>query len=115
MLFDAEFCNPASGWEKGMVEKNVQDRRRQVRREAAERRWADLEALNTWQDERCRQSWEPTPTPNLWLLDALLDFHDDHFWQVQLSPLTEHGSCGTPSASWGGRSFASGQAPAWPR
>jgi transposase len=26
-LFDAEFCNPASGWEKGQIEKNVQDSR----------------------------------------------------------------------------------------
>lgn len=25
-LFEPEFCNPASGWEKGIVEKNVQDR-----------------------------------------------------------------------------------------
>ncbi len=24
-LFEAEFCNPASGWEKGQVEKNVRD------------------------------------------------------------------------------------------
>lgn len=24
-LFEAEFCNPASGWEKGQIEKNVQD------------------------------------------------------------------------------------------
>ncbi len=23
-LFEAEFCNPASGWEKGQIEKNVQ-------------------------------------------------------------------------------------------
>ena len=22
-LFEAEFCNPASGWEKGQIEKNV--------------------------------------------------------------------------------------------
>ncbi len=29
-LFDAEFCNVASGWEKGIVEKNVQDSRRRV-------------------------------------------------------------------------------------
>jgi transposase len=27
-LFEPEFCNPASGWEKGQVEKNVQDARR---------------------------------------------------------------------------------------
>jgi len=26
-LFDADFCNVASGWEKGVVEKNVQDSR----------------------------------------------------------------------------------------
>jgi hypothetical protein len=26
-LFDAEFCNPASGWEKRQIEKNVQDAR----------------------------------------------------------------------------------------
>jgi hypothetical protein len=29
-LFDAEFCNVASGWEKGVVEKNVQDSRRRI-------------------------------------------------------------------------------------
>jgi hypothetical protein len=27
-LFDPDFCNVASGWEKGIVEKNVQDSRR---------------------------------------------------------------------------------------
>ena len=36
-LFDADFCNVASGWEKGVVEKNVQDSRRRIwqRRRAA--------------------------------------------------------------------------------
>ena len=34
-----EFCNRAAGWEKGIVEKNVQDRRRGIWLEAAERRW----------------------------------------------------------------------------
>jgi transposase len=29
-LFEADFCNPASGWEKGQVEKNVQDMRRRI-------------------------------------------------------------------------------------
>ena len=29
-LFEPEFCNRAAGWEKGIVEKNVQDRRRGV-------------------------------------------------------------------------------------
>ena len=34
-LFDADFCNVASGWEKGVVEKNVQDSRRRIWIEAA--------------------------------------------------------------------------------
>jgi transposase len=29
-LFDPDFCNVASGWEKGRVEKNVQDSRRRI-------------------------------------------------------------------------------------
>ena len=34
-LFDADFCNVASGWEKGVVEKNVQDSRRRIWLDAA--------------------------------------------------------------------------------
>ncbi len=30
MLFEAEFCNPAAGWEKGQVEKNVRDARHRL-------------------------------------------------------------------------------------
>ena len=33
-LFEAEFCNPASGWEKGQIEKNVQDARHRLWRAA---------------------------------------------------------------------------------
>lgn len=62
-LFEPEFCNPGSGWEKGIVEKNVQDRRRQVWREASERRWADLASLNAWLAERCRACWAETAHP----------------------------------------------------
>jgi len=29
-LFEAEFCNPAAGWEKGQIEKNVLDSRRRI-------------------------------------------------------------------------------------
>jgi len=42
-LFDADFCNVASGWEKGIVEKNVQDSRRRVWIEATRRRWGSFE------------------------------------------------------------------------
>jgi hypothetical protein len=62
-LFEPEFCNRAAGWEKGIVEKNVQDRRRQIWREAAERRWPDLETLNAWLAERCRMAWEDMRHP----------------------------------------------------
>ena len=62
-LFEPEFCNRAAGWEKGIVEKNVQDRRRQIWREASERRWAGLDELNTWLGERCRSAWEEMTHP----------------------------------------------------
>jgi hypothetical protein len=41
----------------------VQDGRRQVWREAAERRWADPDALNAWLGERCRACWAGTANP----------------------------------------------------
>jgi transposase len=56
-LFEAEFCNRAAGWEKGIVEKNVQDRRRSIWREAGERRWADLDELNDWLAHACKSTW----------------------------------------------------------
>jgi transposase len=56
-LFDPDFCNVASGWEKGVVEKNVQDSRRRVWIEAAKRRWSSIAELNAWLAERCRQLW----------------------------------------------------------
>lgn len=34
-LFEPDFCNVASGWEKGVVEKNVQDSRRRIWQDAA--------------------------------------------------------------------------------
>ena len=45
-LFDAEFCNPASGWEKGHVEKNVQDARHRLWQPIPV--FTNLEALNAW-------------------------------------------------------------------
>jgi len=32
-LFEPEFCNPAAGWEKGQVQKGVQDARHRVRQD----------------------------------------------------------------------------------
>ncbi|RTL47055.1 MAG: IS21 family transposase [Burkholderiales bacterium] len=83
-LFDPEFCNPASGWEKGVVEKNVQDRRRQVWREAAERRWPDLASLNTWLAERCRQCWDESSHPDWPALKVAEVWQDE---QARLMPV----------------------------
>jgi transposase len=62
-LFEPEFCNRAAGWEKGIVEKNVQDRRRQIWQEVAARNWPSLTELNAWLGPRCRQAWETMRHP----------------------------------------------------
>ena len=54
-LFEPEFCNPASGWEKGQVEKNVQDARRRLWQPLPS--FPDLDALNAWLEERCIEQW----------------------------------------------------------
>jgi transposase len=54
-LFDPEFCNPASGWEKGQVEKNVQDARRRLWQLMPS--FPDLDALNAWLEAQCIAQW----------------------------------------------------------
>jgi len=54
-LFESEFCNPAAGWEKGQVEKNVRDARHRLLQDAPA--FADLAALNDWLEERCQSLW----------------------------------------------------------
>src|SRR3546814_14437505 len=58
-LFETDFCNPASGWENGQVEKNVQDARRRLWQPMP--RFPDLDALNAWLDERCIAQWGEIP------------------------------------------------------
>lgn len=82
-LFEPEFCNVASGWEKGIVEKNVQDRRRQIWQTAGERRWENLDELNTWVGEHCRSSWETMRHPQ-WPELTVADVLQDE--QAQLMP-----------------------------
>ena len=62
-LFEPDFCNVASGWEKGVVEKNVQDSRRRIWMEAQERRFGSFVELNVWLGERCRAIWAETAHP----------------------------------------------------
>ena len=47
-LYDPDFCNVAAGWEKGVVEKNVQDSRRRIWIEAATRRFGSFVELNAY-------------------------------------------------------------------
>ena len=62
-LFDADFCNVASGWEKGVVEKNVQDSRRRIWIDAAKLRFGSFVELNAWLGARCRALWEEVRHP----------------------------------------------------
>ena len=70
-LFEAEFCNPAAGWEKGQVEKNVQDARHRLWQPTPQAE--SLDALNLWLEERCKALWgdiphgiEPGSVANVW-------------------------------------------------
>jgi transposase len=56
-LFDPDFCNVASGWEKGIVEKNVQDSRRRIWHDARQERFGNFAELNAWLAARCRALW----------------------------------------------------------
>lgn len=56
-LFEPDFCNVASGWEKGIVEKNVQDSRRRIWIDAKTQSFSSFVELNTWLDARCRALW----------------------------------------------------------
>ena len=47
-LFDPDFCNVAAGWEKGIVEKNVQDSRRRIWLDAQDCQFHSFEELNAW-------------------------------------------------------------------
>jgi hypothetical protein len=58
-LFEPEFCNPASGWEKGQVEKNVQDARRRFWQKLPS--FPNLSALNAWLEEGCIAQWGQIP------------------------------------------------------
>ena len=57
-LFEAEFCNPASGWEKGQIEKNVQDARHRLWQPTPS--FPSLAALNDWLETRWRELWAQT-------------------------------------------------------
>ena len=60
-LFEAEFCNPAAGWEKGQVEKGVRDARHRIWHDAPA--FTSLDELNHWLEARCKTLWQSLPHP----------------------------------------------------
>jgi len=75
-LIEAEFCTPASGWEKGRVEKNVQDVRRSIFAQAINLAWPNLDALNAHLRHACERAWQQQKHPENPLIsvgDALED------------------------------------------
>ena len=84
-LFEHEFCNRAAGWEKGIVEKNVQDRRRGVLREAAERHWTSLAELNDWLQVACKTSWSELAHPQ-WPDLTIADVWQDEVTRLMPCP-----------------------------
>jgi hypothetical protein len=64
-LYDPDFCNVAAGWEKGVVEKNVQDSRRRIWIQAAKQRFGSFAELNAWLADRCRELcvWDEVQHP----------------------------------------------------
>ena len=78
-LFDPDFCNVASGWEKGVVEKNVQDSRRRIWQDAAKERFGSFTELNLWLLARCRALWQELRHPDYNLtLAEMLDHEQPH-------------------------------------
>ena len=62
-LVEPDFCNVASGWEKGVVEKNVQDSRRRIWIDAAKHKFGSFTELNAWLADRCRSLWSEVRHP----------------------------------------------------
>jgi transposase len=60
-LFEAQFCSPASGWEKGQIEKSVQDARHRLWPAAPT--FATLDALNDWLQACCIALWSEVRHP----------------------------------------------------
>jgi transposase len=63
-LFDPDFCNVASGWEKGRVEKNVQDARRRIWQRAQSEKFGSFAELNVWLATQCLEARQ-APHPEL--------------------------------------------------
>ncbi len=62
-LIEPDFCNVASGWEKGRVEKGVQDTRRTLWAQSREQTFASFADLNAWLAIQCPKAWAQAAHP----------------------------------------------------
>ncbi len=85
-LFDPDFCNVASGWEKGVVEKNVQDSRRRIWQDAADVRFGSFTELNLWLLGRCRALWQELRHPEYDLSLAEMLEHEQSSLMPMIAP-----------------------------
>jgi hypothetical protein len=81
-LFDAEFCNPASGWEKGQIEKNVRDSRHRIWQKVPPMK--SLDELNAWLTNECFSLWRQVkhPEADITVWDA---------WEIEQPHLMRNG------------------------
>lgn len=81
-LFDAEFCNPASGWEKGQIEKNVRDSRHRIWQKVPPMK--SLDELNAWLTNECFRLWKQVkhPEADITVWDA---------WEIERPHLMRNG------------------------
>ena len=89
-LFEPEFCNVASGWEKGIVEKNVRDRRASIWYRAKDKRWTDWAQLNDWLTVQCKQAWSELNHPDYPVMKVVNASQDE---QTQLMPVPRPFDC----------------------
>jgi transposase len=85
-LFAPDFCNVASGWEKGVVEKNVQDSRRRIWADAAKERFGSFTELNLWLLARCRALWQELRHPEFDLTLAEMLEHEQPSLMPMVAP-----------------------------
>ena len=83
-LYEAEFCNPAAGWEKGQVEKNVRDARHRLLQDAPA--FSDLAALNDWLEQRCQALWAEIAHPELADRSVAEVFEDERRAMMAMPP-----------------------------
>ncbi len=80
-------CAPASGWEKGQIEKQVQDVRNWLF--VPRPRFADLAELNTWLSDRCQTLSETSIRQKKIAPSKRCSWKRRHFWSKSVLVLRD--------------------------